>query len=194
MFYPDTTRFSDGFLNHLKQIAHLEHYPKGKNILTPGEPNNKSWYIKKGIAKIYHYIYEHDKKNKDIIIEREIITCFLQEQDTLNIVDSFFGREMGKYYIEPIEDCTVYAITKDQFEECYRLFPEVQEVAREIILGYKQKSDLRANLLSLKAEERFVAFSKTFNTSRLSIADLVAYLHVSRTHLGRIRKDNLRIL
>lgn len=182
MLYPDPSRFSDEFRKHLKDIASLEHYQKGKTLLSPSEPNNKSWYIQKGIAKIYYYVFD-EKHNK-----KQIITCFLTECDTLNCVDSFFRRETNHYYIELIEDSSLYVVTKTQFEECYDLFPEAHEVAKDIILGYKKKNDLRTKLLCLDASQRYYEFNKIFNTSRLSVGDLSAYLHVSRTHLNRIRK------
>lgn len=188
MLYPDTSRFSNDFRNYLKEIAHLEHYPKGHKILTPGEMCNKSWYIKKGVAKMYYYVWVPDKKNDKIMVEREVITCFLKEKDTLNCVDSFFGREPAKFYIAPIEDCTLYTITKENFDKCYEHFPEMEQVARDIILGYKQRSDLKVKILSLNAEARFDEFHSNFDTKRLSISDLVSYLHVSRSHLSRVRK------
>ncbi|RKR82871.1 CRP-like cAMP-binding protein [Mucilaginibacter gracilis] len=190
MLYPDPSRFSNDFRNYLKEIAHLEHYPRNHKILTPGEMSNKSWFIKKGMAKIYYYVWVPDKKNKDIKVEKEVIICFLKEKDTLNCVDSFFGREPAQYYISPIEPCTLYAVTKENFDRCYTVFPEIGQVAREIILGYKQKSDLKVKILSLNAEERFAEFHQSFDTSRISTADLAAYLHVSRSHLARVRKKS----
>jgi len=188
MLYPDPSLFSDGFRKHLREIAHLEHYPKGHKILTPGEMCNKTWFIQKGMVKLYYYVWGPDKINRNLKVEREVITCFLNERDTLNCVDSFFGREPAQFYIAPVVDCTLYAITKDNFDKCYELFPETNQVAREIILGYKQKSDLKVKILSLNAEERFAEFHANFDTKRLSIGDLASYLHVSRSHLARIRK------
>jgi|GEM_PF-6029900 len=180
--YPDLSRISGHFKNYLKSIAHYEHYLKNKTLLSPSEPGHKMWYIKRGAAKIYHYTID------DHLDQKENVTCLLKEGDIICRVDTFFGRERSSEYVELLEDADLYVITEVQLDECFKLFPEAHALAREIIMGYKKRSDLRAHLLSIDAALRYKEFSKLFHMGRFSVSDITSYLNLSRSHFSRIRK------
>lgn len=145
MLYPDLNQFSDEFKKYLKEIAIVEQYKRGQVIFSPGSAEYKAWFIKKGIAKIFFY-------NQD---GKQIVTCFLKEREILTCVESFFGNHHTNFYIEVLEDCVLYSMSSQQFQTCYPLFEESYKAVKDIIIGYKVKSDQRANLLILPAKERY---------------------------------------
>ncbi|WP_345951199.1 cyclic nucleotide-binding domain-containing protein [Mucilaginibacter sp. PAMB04274] len=181
MVYPNQSRYSDHFTKYLWSIAYPEYYSKDTVLLRPSDVNNRIWYIRSGLAKIFHFSEDH-RMNK-----RPVIDCFLADGDFICAVDSFFGKEPNRHYVQLLADSSLSVITYAQLEATRKLFPETTQFEREIILGFKQRSDFRSYLLSLPAQLRDETFSRLFDTSRLQQQDIVSYLNVSRSHYSRTR-------
>lgn len=179
MYYPNLNNLSAEFKSYLRSHTIFEHFRKGQIILSPGNAEHKAWFIKKGIAKIFYYTEEGKQITISFFKEGEILTC----------VENFFGDTHSDHYIEVLEDCDLYSITKSQFEKCCELFAEANQVAREIILNYIAKCNQRSDLLTLQAKEKYIKFNKQFNTARLSVIDLSSFLLLNPSYLSTIRQQ-----
>lgn len=79
---------------------------KGQFVLQGGDVSKRIYWVSSGCLKVY-YLNE-DKEN---------VLDFFVEQDWFVELYSFINKTASPYYIQAIEDCEIYSISKDNFEK-----------------------------------------------------------------------------
>ena len=82
----------------LMQYIKIETHKKGSQLLIEGDICRKMYFVEKGIIRFY---YTNDAG-------KDITHWFALEQSFLTEVVSFFSQTESEYYLETLEDCTLF--------------------------------------------------------------------------------------
>jgi len=168
-----------GFIDYLEGITIVRPYEKGRTILSPGNLGNKAWLIRKGAAKMFNYDSRGKQHISYLFSEGEIMLC----------INSFFAGQAADAYIVLLEDCELMAVTKDQLVNGYPDREPIGDLQKSILLEYIRKMELKVELLTLPAKERYQMFRNLYKRAGLLVNDLSSYLHLDRSYLSVIMNN-----
>lgn len=154
---------------------------KKKNLLLEeGSVCERLYFIEKGLARAY-YFWD----------EQEITSWFMQENDLIVSVYSFFSQKPSLEYIELLEDSTLISISNEDLQRLYKEFPEFNYFGRVLTQQYYVRSEER--IISHRrhtAEKRYEALFNSnpglFNRAQKN--QIASYLGMSAETLSRIRR------
>lgn len=166
--------------SELLNKSRKQHLPKHYLLSEAGEICQKLYFVEKGLVRWFYY----NEDGKDITdsfgVENSFITAF----------DSFFQRKPSRYFIELLEDSTVYSMTYTDLETLFENFPEVERVSRLILIQIlEQTLDKNAALQFHNAHERyeFITQKQPDLLQRVSLGHIASYLGITQETLSRIR-------
>jgi CRP-like cAMP-binding protein len=157
-----------------------EYLPKHYLLHKEGEVCEKVYFVEEGLVRWFYY----SEGGKDIT------DSFGGENSFITAFDSFFQRKPSRYFIELLEDSTVYWMTYDDLEELLEKFPEVERVGRLILLQIlEQALEKNAALQFHNAPERYEFITKKHPDllQRVSLGHIASYLGITQETLSRIR-------
>jgi CRP/FNR family transcriptional regulator, anaerobic regulatory protein len=159
-----------------------ETLPKHTLLHNEGEICDKVFFLEKGVVRWFYY-------NED---GKEVTDSFAVEPSYVTAIDSFFQRKPSRYFIELLEDSTVYSMTYADLETELEKFPETQRVTTLILVQMlEQMLDKNAALQFKTARERyqFIREKHPEILQRVSLGHIASYLGITQETLSRIRAE-----
>jgi CRP-like cAMP-binding protein len=101
-----------------------------------------------------------------------------------------FTGERSKYYVEALEDSEIFVITKERLEELFTQIPVLNIYFRKLYQNaIVSQNDRLLNILSTKADERYLRFIKKYPTleGRLPQYHIASYLGVTPVFLSKMK-------
>lgn len=169
-------------LDFIEDFCQTKTYAKGEYLLRSGEFCLHTFFIEKGLLKLYLL----DDKGKEYILG------FTAENGLIADRQSIYFNEPSSYFIQALEPTQVVSIDEKLFKEIENRFPEFRDF--NIRLLHQHISTLQnriSMLLSQSAEKRYLYFTKTYPHLHLRIPQnvLASYLGITPESLSRIRKN-----
>ena len=165
--------------SRLEAISKAEKVDKGHFLHTPEKTSFKTFYINKGLVRIY---YLKDGK--------EITDNFAAETEWITSIYSFLKNVPDHFYIQTLEESELVGIALDDLETCFNDFPEMERFGRILISKYfLEQSERIISLQFQSAKERYEFFAKTSRNKlqRVSLGMLASHLGMTLETLSRVR-------
>jgi len=154
---------------------------KGRHLLRPKQDCNYIAFVQKGCFRVYY----RDIKGK------EIITWFSFSEMVITDLLGLYTTGKAQFYVEALEDSTLYKITKNDLEALYKQYPIYREFGRKF--AEEALTMLMQRTLSLhtkSAEERYRELLQMPDfMQNIPLKYLASYLGITDTSLSRIRKN-----
>ena len=158
---------------------------KGELLLSAGEVCNHTYFVEKGLLRMYSI----DKNGKEHIIQ------FAPEKWLISDRSSLFFNEKSNYYIEAIEDSEVLLLANHFFTDMAEKFSKTAEKNDLLLQKHIRNLQNRVNsLLAETAEERYLNFMKMYPDilQRVPQWMIASYLGITPESLSRVRKELAR--
>lgn len=184
------------FLSQLEQIYPLpaalretlaghmtrECLPARTLLLEEGEVCEKVYYLERGLARGFYRTGEEET------------TCwFVEEENWMLAVTSFFTQRPSQEYIELLEDSTLLSIDFSSLEKVYDQFPEFNFIGRVLTERYYAISEKRSwSLRSQTTHKRYHDLLRTNPrlVDRVQSKYIASYLGMKRETFSRLRNKN----
>jgi CRP-like cAMP-binding protein len=148
-------------------------------LLNEGEIATHVYFIKKGCIREWF-----NKDGKDITFQ------FFFEGQPIASLDSFINNQPSKFTIESIEPSTLFSLSKDNFEQLYRFYPEFKEGFQEFIFQrFTNYSQLFLSRIKDTPQERYEDLIKNHPEiiKRIPQHYIASYLGITPISLSRIK-------
>ena len=168
-----------------KEVARKDVYRKNDLIAKPSVVCRRVGFLESGICRVYHL---HNSKE---------ITDYFNTIDRNPLVSSFrsfLKEEPVDTYVEAITEVVCYSISKDELENIYSSFPEVNRIGRLLVeQTYLTALERIESLQYQSASDRYIDFLKQYPMLINTIPNhyIASYLGVTPESLSRIRKNLL---
>lgn len=166
----------------LRDISISKNIKKGDFILNFGQKCSHTFFIERGLLREFYL----DDNGKEHII------CFYSEGDFMYNVESVQFKMPSSYFVQALEDCNVLLITDEALDRLIEKYPRFLSLHKDLlyshILTYQKRI---TQLLSSKAEDRYLCFVKDYPTMLLRVPQLMiaSYLGITPESLSRVRKN-----
>ena len=163
----------------LAKLFKLKSYKKGTVIDKQGSVSKAVYYLVKGISSMEYH------KNSNIFIRD-----FIFKNSPALVYPSFFLNEPSRYSIRALTDCTVWELSKKNFEIGKKEIPNLQIIAFKITNLFHQNIEKRfESLITKTPEERYVDLVKSHNEiiNSVQLKEIASYLGINAVTLSRIR-------
>jgi len=158
---------------------------KGEFLLREGEVCNGTYFVEKGLLRMYSI----DKNGKEHIIQFAPETWLISDRSSL------FFNENSSYFIDAVEDSEVLLLKNEFFQKLHIQFPETVESNDILLQKHIRNLQRRVNaLLADTAEERYLDFIKMYPNLMLRVPQwmVASYLGITPESLSRVRKELAR--
>lgn len=168
-------------LDQCSKYYQKKHVKKGSYLLRPGEVARHTYFVEKGLLRMYSI----DKNGKEHIIQFAPEGWFISDRSSIH-----FNHD-SIYYIDAVEDSDISTVEVSFFTEIQK-FSTVAE--NNDTLLHRHIKNLQSRVHSLLAEtavERYVNFVKTYPdlTQRVPQWMIASYLGITPESLSRVRKE-----
>lgn len=155
--------------------------PKGRIILSAGEPVPYQYYVSSGCLRTYFL----DNSGKEHTIQFAVKDWWISDYT------AFFTGGHSILYIECIQDAEIYQLSKESMEKLYKEVQVIETFFRikmERFFASFQKRILSD--LAMSAKDKYDKFLTTYPQIEQSIKNyhLASYLGITTESLSRIRK------
>jgi CRP-like cAMP-binding protein len=148
-------------------------------LLNEGEISRHIYFIKKGCLRQWF-----NKDGKDITFQ------FFFENQAVASIDSFLSNEPGIYNLESIEPSTIFSLSKENFDQIMRLYPEMKEGFQEILYQrFRNYAQLFLSRIKDTPRERYedLITNHPEIIKRVPQHYIASYLGITPISLSRIR-------
>ncbi|MES2799974.1 MAG: Crp/Fnr family transcriptional regulator [Bacteroidota bacterium] len=160
-------------------------YKKGEFLNQAGEVSRYSFFVEKGLAKQYGI----DSNGKEHIVAFAPESWFVSDRDSL------YCKLPSVYYIQALEDTTVYLIDEVFMQKLSETDSSFAEFNTKLLHNnIRHLTNRIYMLLSATAEERYQYFIKTYPDITLRVPQtlIASYLGITPESLSRVRKELAR--
>lgn len=178
------TPFSAELAEYLAKHIKYRTLAKRDYLLKAGHVCQHICFIEQGLLRCYY-----PKGDTDVH------TWFMKEGDLIVSIKSFYKQQPSEEYIQVLEDCSLYYITYDELQYCYKHFPEfcyigLKLTERYYILWDEQQYGLRMR----NATERFEWLMQEHPELVLRVPGkyLASYLGMNEVTLSRLKGKYFR--
>lgn len=170
-------------LQSLKNFCTKEEHSKGTILLKEGSMCKKVYFVEKGTLRFY-YINDEGL---------DITHWFLLENQFITEVTSFLEKTGSEYYLEVLEDCTLYSFTYETYSKINSIFPEAHQlfssVLIKLLLEFGEKiKDLQFRNAKTRYDNLLAKHPDILQ--RVALKHIASYLGITQQSLSRIRKIN----
>jgi CRP-like cAMP-binding protein len=172
------TNLKINWKDYLQYLTRIEVEPKTQ-LLKQGDVADKLFVIEKGGLRM-----GFEKDNKDITLQ------FFFENEMLTSVESMFSGVPSTYFIETIERCVIYVLTKEKMDLMGLKVPEMAQLTQDILIARLTYYANHLNeYISASPEERFnsLLLNKPFIFMRAPQRHIASYLGITNVSLSRIK-------
>ena len=173
---PKESDFS--FIQKFAQFLLSKKYKKKEFLLSAGEINDRIFYVKKGLLRVY-MVHE----------EKEINTWFVKENEFISSVHSYYNETPSEEYIQAIEDCEIISFKKSTYTMVLKHNHELALFAiKQLYIKLCEYSEQCQYLRILSAEKKY-EFLKKKNPEvleRVSQKHVASFLGIETTYLNKI--------
>jgi len=156
-------------------------YHKRSHLLKEGQVSNHLYFVTKGLLRAYSITDKGDEVN----------SWFMQENDFLISVRSFYTRLPSLETIEVLEDCEVISIHYNDLMELYSKHTAFNIVGRVLTEKYYCESEIRLSFMrGHSAAYRYKMLLKNYPEliKRVPNKYLASYLGMTEFTLSRIKQ------
>ncbi len=175
-FEPKESDFS--FIQKFAQFLFSKKYKKKEFLLKAGDVNDRIFYVKKGLLRVYMV---HD--------EKEINTWFVKENEFISSVVSYYNETPSEEFIQALEDCEIISFKKSTYTMVLKHNHKLALFAiKQLYIKLCEYSDQCQYLRILSAEKKY-AFLKNKNPEvleRVSQKHIASFLGIETTYLNKI--------
>ncbi|MDX1278437.1 Crp/Fnr family transcriptional regulator [Oceanihabitans sediminis] len=176
---PFTKEELEDILSHFKK----ETVSKNKVLVSQGDICNYLYFLEEGMARSY-YLNDSGK---------EITQWFFGVGKFMTSADSFFQQTPSLYYLETLEDCILYSISKSQIDMLFDKYPKMEKLGRLATTEMLTKIVNKLNAIQFQtARERYEYMLAEFPdiAYHVPLGHIASYLGMTQETLSRIRKNN----
>lgn len=121
--------------------------------------------------------------------EEEITTWLVFEEMVITEPTSFLMRQPSRYYIQALEQSSIYSISFDQLQQLYADIPAFQEFGRRLMEKLLVSTMCRATFLLLDTpQERYDRLlAQPEYMQRIALKHLASFIGITPTSLSRLR-------
>ena len=155
---------------------------KGEFLLQAGETCNDTFFVEKGLLRMFSI----DKNGKEHVIQ------FAPENWIIGDRTSQIFKEESSYYIDAVENSEIAVLPSDFFSNIFKSNSEVSANNFRVMNNHIRALQKRINqLLGATAEERYLDFLKTYPNvfQRVPQWMVASYLGITPESLSRVRKN-----
>lgn len=177
------TRPSESLINELKLRLKLQTFKKREIIHSEFKICTNSFFIQKGILRLY---YLKDGK--------EVSEFFCSENEWINSPKSFIRQEIDVYYIDAIENATVWTLHINDLMYLFTHFQEMETYARmDMGSTYLYLIERLAITRFSTAKEKYQHYLKTYAHihPRIPLGMAASYIGIAQETLSRLRKETI---
>lgn len=174
--------FTDAELKDILSFFKKEAVPKNHTLVRQGEICRSLYIVEKGMGRSY-YLNENGK---------EITQWFFGVGKFMSSVDSFFQQSPSLYYLEVLEDTTLYSISKDDIDQLFAKYHKMEKLGRLVTIEMLTKLVYKLNAIQFQtARERYDYMLAEFPdiAYQVPLGHIASYLGMSQETLSRIRKS-----
>jgi CRP-like cAMP-binding protein len=156
-------------------------FTKGEIIHHASEICVKSYFIKKGLVRLYYV------KN-----DKEISEYFCSENEWVNSPRSFMFRESDVYFIDALENTETFELKVEDLGYLFDNFPEMERYARLSMNSLLYQIIERMTSMRFStAKEKYDHFRRTYHKihPRIPLGMTASYLGITQETLSRIRSQ-----
>ena len=153
---------------HVQQILHFDEWPPKRMLLKVGQTCDRIRFAEYGLLRCFH-----------IDRGREVTTGFMQENDFVVSVASFFQQIPSVENIEVLERAGLWSITYRELQECYAKFPGLNALGRIVLEKYYLALEQRLHALqgkTARARFKYLTAHCPELLGRAPVKDLASYL------------------
>ncbi len=153
---------------------------KHDHFLKSGQVLSSYFVLEKGLIRAYFY--------RD---DKEVNTWFGEENQIFGSILPIYTNRPSFENIQFLEDSEVYAISVEDLNELYRLYPELnligRKIAEEVCVILEERS---ISLHTESATERYQSLIRLQPRllSRVNLGHIASYLGITQETLSRIRR------
>lgn len=166
------------FIQKFAQFLFSKKYKKKEFLLRAGEINDRIFYVKKGLLRVY-MVYE----------EKEINTWFVKENEFISSVNSYYNETPSEEFIQALEDCEIISFKKSTYFMVLKHNHKLALFAiKQLYIKLCEYSDQCQYLRILSAEKKY-EFLKNRNPEvleRVSQKHVASFLGIETTYLNKI--------
>jgi len=148
-------------------------------LLKEGDISEHVYFIKKGCLRMWF-----NKDGKDITYQ------FFFEGQPVASIDSFMSRQPSLYTLESLEPSTILSISKANFEQLCRIYPEAHSEFQDLMYGrFRNYAQLFLSRIRDTPRERYEDLIKNHPEiiQRVPQHYIASYLGITPISLSRIR-------
>ncbi len=168
--------------DHFTSLVACKEIPRKTLLLTEGQPCTILSYVHTGALRAYYL----GKDGKESTIMFAIADWWLTD------MYCFLNRKPAMVYIETIEDCYLFQLSRDNFEKLFSDIPKFERFFRILMQNAYTREQLRIlENLSLSAEERYDSFLAKYPkiVQQVTQKQIASYLGITPEFLSTIRKN-----
>lgn len=169
----------DAFWNDLWPLTERIRLPRKSILLREGQVCDTLYFIEEGLARAF-YFREGE----------EVTTWFMQENDMIISVYSFYSQKPGYENMQLLEDSTLIALKHSSLQRLYQKHPQFNFIGRVLTEHYYTLSEertvsLRKDTARQRYEKLLAAQPRIFQRTLLKY--IASYLGVTPETISRLR-------
>lgn len=155
--------------------------PKKTLLLKVGDVCSRMYFVEKGFIRAFY-----SKGN------REITSWFMQENEMIIAVSSFYNQKPSTENVELLEDAVLISISFADLQSLYERFPEFNLVGRVLTEKYyclseERLANMRMQTTREKYETLLLTYPEIFNRAPLKY--IASYLGMKPETISRLRGE-----
>lgn len=170
---------SEPLQTYLKRILQRNVFKKRTYVLQAGQVSNSIHFMETGLVRCFYDNGTH-----------EINIWFMDADNVIISVESFFRQTKSYQYIQSIEECITWSISYTELQHVYERYPELNLHRAVLLEKYYVESEKRQRILSLNtAVERYTLLMQTqpHLVLKLPAKYVASYLNIDETYFSQIK-------